>query len=190
MRLVGWVGIVVAGALLGGCARDPYVTGDGETRSGGWYIARQIDRVTDAELPSAAVFGYASNSFVTFPKASQFQITCFDGRPLVRFSFPFKIGNDRESVFGYRFDDRPGHANVEARIVKDRQIIVIEEPAALATFLSELPGSRTLYIRIRSLLAGRTSAEYVLEGSDAAINAAFANCPMPVPQAPPAKRTS
>ena len=184
---MAWGLIIVVGVSLGGCARDPYVGGDGETRSAGWFIAHQVDRVTGAELPSAAVFAYASNSYVAFPKAAQFQLTCFDGRPLVRFSFPFKIGNDRESVFGYRFDDRPGHANVESRIVKDRQIIVIEEPAALATFLSELPGSSRLYIRIRSLLAGRTSAEYALEGSEAAIKAAFADCPMP---GLPAKRTS
>lgn len=187
MRGVAWVGIIVAGVSLGGCARDPYVGAEGETRSAEWYIAHQIDRVTGAELPSAAVFGYGSNSYVDFPKVSQFQLTCFDGRPLVRFSFTFKIGNDRESVFGYRFDDRPGHTNVESRVVKDRQIIVIEEPAALATFLAELPGASRLYIRIRSLIAGRTSAEYPLEGSEAAIKAAFANCPMP---AVAAKRTS
>ncbi len=187
MRGVAWAGIIIAAMSLGGCARDPYVGGDGETRSAEWYIAHQMDRVTGEELPSAAVFGWGSNSYVDFPKASQFQLTCFDGRPLVRFAFTFKIGNDRESVFGYRFDERPGHANVEARIVKDRQIILIEEPAALAAFLSELPGSRRLYIRIRSLIAGRTSAEYPLEGSEAAIKAAFTNCPMPVL---PAKRTS
>jgi hypothetical protein len=182
-----WVGIMVAG-LLCGCARDPYVSNEDETRSGEWYIAHQYDRVTGAELPIAAVFGWGSNSYVKFfPKVSQFQLTCFDGRPLVRFSFAFKIGNDRESVFGYRFDDRPGHANVESRIVKDKQIITIEDPAALATFLSELPGSSRLYVRIRSLIAGRTSAEYVLEGSEAAIKAAFDNCPMPML---PAKRTS
>jgi hypothetical protein len=181
-----WAAIIV-GTLLGGCARDLYVTGEGETRSGEWYISQQIDPVTGAPLPSAGLFGYASNSNVDFAKISQFQLTCFDGRPLARFSFAFKIGNDRESVFGYRFDDKPGHVDVDARIIKDRQIIVIEEPAALATFLSEVPGSRRLYIRIRSLIAGRSSAEYPLEGSEAALKAAFANCPMP---AVPGKRTS
>lgn len=186
MRGVASVGIIVAG-LLGGCARDVYVSSEGETRSAEWYISQQIDRITGAPLPSAAVFGYASNSYVETPKVSNFQLTCFDGRPLARFSFAFKIGNDRESVFGYRFDDKPGHVNVEARVIKDRQIFVIEEPAALATFLSELPGSRRLYIRLRSLIAGRTSAEYPLEGSEEALKAAFANCPMP---ALPAKRTS
>jgi hypothetical protein len=186
VRAGAWVAIIV-GMQLGGCARDAYVTSEGDTRSAEWYIAQQIDRVTGAPLPSAAVFGYASNSYVDFPKVSQFQLTCYDGRPLVRFAFAFKIGNDRESVFGYRFDDKPGHTDVDARVVKDRQIFVIEEPAALATFLSELPGSRKLYIRIRSLIAGRTSAEYPLEGSEAAMKAAFANCPMPNV---PGKRTS
>ena len=186
MRARASVAIIV-GLLLGGCARDPYVTGEGETRSGEWYIAQQIDPVTGVPLPSAAVLGYASNSNVDFPKISQFLVTCFDGRPLARFAFAFKIGNDRESVFGYRFDDKPGHTDVDARIVKDRQIIVIEEPAALAVFLSELSGSRKLYVRIRSMIAGRSSAEYPLEGSEAALRAAFANCPMPTV---PGKRTS
>ncbi|WP_299815587.1 hypothetical protein [Tardiphaga sp.] len=183
---MAWIGVIFAG-LLGGCVRDPYVGAEGDTRSAEWYIAHQVDRVTGTELPSAAVHGWGSNSYVDFPKISQFQLTCFDGHPLVRFAFAFKIGNDRESVFGYRFDDRPGHAGVEARVVKGQPMLVLEEPAALATFLSELPGSRKLYIRIRSLIAGRTSAEYPLEGSEAAIKAAFANCPMP---ALPAKRTS
>lgn len=185
VRIVAFVMLCLA---LGGCARDPYVTSDGETLDGNWYIAHQVDRVTGAELPSAVVFALASNTHADYPRASQLQLTCLDGKPLVRFAFDFKIGNDRDSVLGYRFDDKPGHENVESRVLRDRQIILIEDPAALSQFMRELPGASKVYVRIRSMIAGRTAAEYDLEGSAAAIQAAFASCPMPTPPRP--KRTS
>jgi hypothetical protein len=182
------VAFVILCLVLGGCARDPYVTSDGETLSGNWYIAHQVDRVTGTELPSSAVFALASNTNVDYPRVSQLQLTCLDGKPLVRLAFDFKIGNDRDSVLGYRFDDRPDHENVESRVLRDRQIILIEEPAALSQFMGELPGASKLYVRIRSMIAGRTAAEYDLEGSAAAIQAAFARCPAPTSPGP--KRTS
>jgi hypothetical protein len=100
---------VIVCVVLGGCTRDPYVTAEGETRSGDWYIAHQIDRVTGAELPSALIYAWASNTNEQFPRVSQFQLTCLDGKPVVRFAFKFKVGNDRDSVLGYRFDDGPGY---------------------------------------------------------------------------------
>jgi hypothetical protein len=49
-----------------------------------------------------------------------------------------------------------------------------------------MSGSRTLYVRIRSLnAAGRTTAEFNLEGAAAAVQAAFADCPL---SGEPAKR--
>ena len=190
MRGVACVGGLVACLALGGCVRDPYVTPDGETRSGEWWIAHQIDRVTGAELPSATVYDYASNSNEDFAKPSSFQLTCLDGKPVVRFAFPFKVGNDRDTVLGYRFDDRPGHENVESRILLGKQQVVIEEKAALAVFMSELASAKTLYVRLRSMILGRTSAEYLLEGSGAAIEAAFSKCPMPPLPSQPQRRTS
>lgn len=198
MRGVAWVvaASVLGASVLGGCARDPYVTNDGETVTGSWRIAHQIDRVTGAELPSAAVFAYASNTNVDFARVSSFQLTCFDKQPVVRFAFDFKIGSDRNSVLGYRFDDKPGHENVESRVLFGNQMIVIEDKAALAQFLGELAGASKLYMRVRSMTAGRSAAEYPLDGSAAALQAAFANCPLPSPQTPPpaapppARRTS
>ena len=63
---------------------------------------------------------------------------------------------------------------------------VIEEKAAVAQFIDDLAGASVLYIRIRSLNAGRTTAEFRLDGSAAAVQAAFASCPVTGPQ----KRTS
>jgi hypothetical protein len=179
---------VILGAVLGGCARDPYVTHEGETRTGDWFIAHQIDRVTATELPSAIVFALASNTNVDYPRVSQMQLTCLDGKPLVRFAFDFKIGRNRDAVLGYRFDNRPGHEDVESRVLRSQQIVVIEQPEPLAEFLDELSSATIVYVRVRSLDGGRTAAEYPLDGVAQAMKAAFANCPLP--PAPTSKRTS
>lgn len=190
MRCVAWSGVVIWILALGGCVRDPFVTSDGDTRSGEWYVARQIDRVTSKEIPSATVYAYASNSYEDFPLASSAQLTCMDRKPVIRFGFSFKIGNDRDTVLGYRFDDRPGHEHVESRVLLGKQQIVIEDPNALAEFMSELPGADKLYVRMRSMIGGRTAVEYPLRGSEAAVQAAFADCPMPPPPSQPRGRTS
>lgn len=187
--------MTVAGLILSGCVRDPFlrdpfVTERDETRAGEWLIPHQIDRVTGAELPSAYVFAEASNSNVDFPRVSSLLLTCIDGAPLIRFAFDFKIGSNRNTVLGYRFDGKPGHDDVGSRVVRGNQIIVIEDRAEIATFVGELAGSKALYVRIRSINGGRTAVEYPLEGSTAAIRAAFAKCDMPQPPLPEQGRTT
>ena len=182
--------MTVAGVILGGCARDPFVTERDETYAGEWLISHQIDRITGAELPSAYVFAEASNSNVDFPRVSSLLLTCIDGAPLIRFAFDFKIGSNRNTVLGYRFDGKPGHDDVGSRVVRGNQIIVIEDRAEIATFVSELAGAKTLYVRIRSINGGRTAVEYPLEGSTAAIRAAFSKCDMPKPPLPEQGRTT
>jgi hypothetical protein len=182
--------LLVAGLSLGNCARDPLVTPIGETKSGEWYIAHQIDRVSDAELPNAAVFALASNSNYQWPRVSSVQLTCFEGKPLVRFAFDVKVGSNRNTAFAYRFDDKPGHEDVESRVVRGSQVIVIEDRAAIATFISEMTGARTLYVRIRSINGGRTAVEYPVAGSAAAMNAAFGRCAMPAPPLPERGRST
>jgi hypothetical protein len=180
------VALVLAAGLLGGCARDPYVTSIGASKTGDWWIAHQVDRVTGAELPSASVIADASNTYEMFPKPSIFQITCIDGQPAVRFGFEFKVGSDRNFALGYRFDDKPGHESVKARVVVGQMAVVIEDKPAVAQFMNDLAGSHKLYMRFRSMNGGRTAAEYPVEGSAAAIQAASAGCPSspsPAPQA-------
>lgn len=173
MRCVAFVGMAV---LLGACARDPYVTNTGEDKIGSWRVARQIDRVIASELPSATVISLGSNTYVPGVKYATLQLTCHDGRPLVRFGFDFKIGSDKNAFFGYRFDNKPGRDGVESRILLGYQVIVIEDKDAVAQFLNDLTGSSRLYMRIRSLTGGRTSAEFPVDGSDSAVKAAFAEC--------------
>ena len=108
------------------------------------------------------------------------QLSCFKSQPVVIFAFQFKIGSTRNAEFGYRFDDRPGH-QPRARFVDDYVKVIIEEPAEVAPFVNELATSRSLYVLIRSLNAGRTSAEFQLDGAPEAIKAALAGCPVGQP---------
>jgi hypothetical protein len=185
VRCVSSVGITL---LLGACnASDPYVRSAGQVPSGNWRVDRQTDRITGAPVSSAQLLtSNASHSGIDFKQPAAMQLTCFEGRPVVRISFDFKIGSDKNTILGYRFDDKPGRDNVESRVLLGYQHIVIEEKAAVAQFIDDLAGASVLYIRIRSLNAGRTTAEFRLDGSAAAVQAAFADCPVTGPQ----KRTS
>jgi hypothetical protein len=185
---VRWVAIVGIALALSACARDPYVSTTANTVSSGeWKIERQTDRVTGSAIASALLMTKnSSHSGEDFAKPAQLQLTCFERNPLVRFSFEFKIGSDKNSALGYRFDDKPGRDNVESRILLGYTVIVIEDKAMVAQFVDELVSSNMLYLRIRSLNAGRTTAEFRVAGAAAAVQAALAECPVAAPQ----KRTS
>jgi hypothetical protein len=164
-------------AALGGCqARDPLVSTAQAMPAGNWRIERQVDRVTGAPLASAFLMTRnSSNSAVPFPKPAMLQLSCFKNRPTVRLAFEFKIGSTRNSELGYRFDQKPGHETT-ARFL-DLKTVVIEDAGEVARFVTELASSSVLYVRIRSLSAGRSSAEFQLAGAPAAIEAALARCP-------------
>jgi hypothetical protein len=184
---VRWAAFVGIAFLLGACA-DPYVSTTANTVSSGeWKIERQADRVTGSAIASALLRTLnSSHSQDAFSHPAQLQLTCFERNPVVRFSFEFKIGSDKNSALGYRFDDKPGRDNVESRILIGYTVIIIEDKVAVAQFIDELVNSNTLYLRIRSLNQGRTTAEFRVAGAAAAVQAAFAECPVTQPQ----KRTS
>ncbi len=191
MRCVAFaVMAVLLGSGLGACAmRDPYVAAPATTTSGNWKIEKQNDRITGVPVPSATlIINNASNTFADYAQPASLQLTCFDGAPLVRFAFSFKVGTDPNSTLGYRFDEKPGHDNIAARFLQEYRTVVIEDRAAITTFVNELASSSTLVVRIRSLTAGRTTAEYKLDGAAAAIEAAFAGCPLTPPPPPETKR--
>lgn len=184
IALIGLVGLCALS--LGGCLRDPYVTSAGSTTSSAWRIATQPDRITGAALPSASLTAMASNTYASNPKPAIMQLTCFDGRPLVRFAFEFKIRSDVNTVLGYRFDEKPGRDSIPgARFLQQHQTVLIEERADVAQFVADMRGAKSLYARIRSITEGRSTAEFKLEGAEAALDAAFVGCP-PTPDAPAA----
>ena len=176
--------VIVLALPASGCARDPMVSTAYATPVGNWKVERQVDRITGAPLSSALLTANTgSNTAEPFAHLATMQLLCFKNEPVVRIAFDFKVGSNRNSALGYRFDEKPGH-EIEARFVQDYKTVVIEDRAEVAQFVSELSTSNVLYVRIRSLNAGRSSAEFNLEGAPAAIEAALAGCPA-TPPAPP-----
>jgi hypothetical protein len=175
---------VLPALILCACARDPFVTQAGAVRSGDWRIERQADRVTGKPISSALlVTRKGSSASALYPQVASLQLSCFVDHPVIKFSFESKVGTNLNSFLGYRFDEKPGH-EIGARFVADSSAVVIEDQAEVAQFVRELATSSVLYVRTRSLNADRTSAEFNVDGAPAAIDAAFAGCPVtePAPQ--------
>lgn len=166
--------------------RDPYVGGGLARVSGNWQIERAEDRIAGGPVSSAYVFTRrSSHTRAAYPLSASMQLTCFRKQPIVKFEFETRVGSNRTSALGYRFDDKPGH-EVEAHFLQDFRTVVIEDRAEVARFVGELTTSESVYIRIDSLNAGRTAAEFRLHGAARAIESAFADCPL----APAATRVS
>jgi hypothetical protein len=174
----------VPALLLCACARDPYVSQASAVPSGNWRIERQPDRVTGKPIGSAfLVTRVSSNANVLYTQPASLQLSCFMDQPVVKFNFQNKVGTNLNSFFGYRFDEKPGH-EIGARFLADSAAVVIEDKAEVAQFVSELATSNVLYVRTRSLNAARNTAEFKVDGAPAAIEAAFAACPV-TPSPPP-----
>jgi hypothetical protein len=172
---------LAAGSLLmmGGCARDPYVYPSIWEEHGAWEIERHLDRVTGHSIASAYVAnrnGSHTSEFFTQPVG--IQLLCFKHQPMVRFAFSTKVGSTRNAMIGYSFDEKPGR-EFEARFVAGQKNVVIEDQAEVAHFIRELAASNLLYVRIRALNFGRATAEFPVDGAPRAIEAAFADCPLP-----------
>jgi len=144
---------------------------------------RMTDRVADAPISSAGVSAMASNAAEPFPQPSFMQLSCFINSPVIGFKFPFKVDSKRNSFLGYRFDENPDH-DPNARFVASASTVIIEDDREVAEFARELATAKVLYIRIRSFNAGRTAAEFKVDGAAAAIAAAYATCTVK-PPAPP-----
>ena len=186
MRIV----LLLAALLsLSACGlRDPTVGTFNTTQAGAWQIEKQTDRITGAPLESALLTAPSSHSSEPFAKKATLQLACFNKKPLVRLSFEVKVATTHSNEFGYRFDDRPGHQITVGFLGNDR-VAVIEDGALVAQFLDELATGKMLYIRIRSLGFGRTTAEFNVEGAAAAMAATTAHCP-PVIEEPKPKRNT
>lgn len=182
------VSVIVIAVLLCGCAtRDPAVVSNDTRRAGNWQIETQIDRITGAPLESALLVAPSSHSAEPFPKKATLQLACFNKKPLVRFSFEVKVATTRSNEFGYRFDDKPGH-QIAASFLGNDTVAVIDSAADVTQFLNELADGKTLYVRIRSLGFGRTTAEFNVEGAGAAIAATTAHCPPVIEEPKPARK--
>ncbi|MGB6701682.1 hypothetical protein [Methyloceanibacter sp.] len=117
------------------------------------------------------------NSALAVTPAGYRQLGCFKGKPSVGFVYAFDVGNTKDSEFGYRFDAKPGR-QIDPRFLSNHRTIVIEEKADVERFAAELTASNVLLVQIRSLTEGQTRAEFQVGGAQAAIDAAFAGCPL------------
>lgn len=186
VRISRVVPVVLAALSLGGCLRDPYVSTATYQTSGSWKIERTHDRIANAPVSSALTTTDASNSNVAFTRPAMMQLMCFIDKPVVNFRFQFKVGTDYNSFIGYRFDEKPGH-EIGGKFIANANSVAIEDPADVSRFIADMADSKLLYIRIRSFNAGRTTAEFKVDGAPAAITAAYASCPVKVPP-PPSQR--
>jgi hypothetical protein len=183
------VACVAAAAMLGGCLTSDPPSYSTYAKAGSWRIDRQVDRITAAPVAGASVNTQSSsNTSEIGSRPALLQLTCFENKPIAKLGFSFKIGADRNTTLGYRFDDKPGRDNVESRVLFGNQVIVIEDRAAVSQFVADLAGSSALYVRVRSLNGPRTSADFKVDGADAAIQAAYADCPLS-PQPAPRRST-
>jgi hypothetical protein len=173
--------VVAASVLLCACARDPVVSTSDTVPAGNWKIDRQVDRITGMTISSAILPAPSSHSREAFPKQAVLQLLCFKSEPIVRIAFEVAVGSTKNSDLGYRFDEKPGH-EPEARFLNDFKTVVIEDTDDVRTFVDELKTSQSLYVRIRSLNAGRTAAEFKLDSAPAAVEAAYAGCPIKPPE--------
>jgi hypothetical protein len=177
-RLAGLAGAIAVGALLAACVRDPLVTATNTAAAGNWRIERETDRITGAPISSARLdTRTVSNAAIVFAPPAELQLTCFKDQPVAVFAFAFKIGSTRNAELSYRFDDKPGHM-AQVRFTEDFQRAVIEDRSEVARFAGEMATSNVLYVLIRSINRGRTSAEFRPDDAPAAIAAAFAGCPL------------
>ena len=182
--------MVIAASLLGACA-----TGDASLTSaaapaaapppspGDWKFERRADRVAGGPTTTAYLLVRSKNARNASrrPALIQFaslQLMCFKNEPIVRLHFNYRVGANRSAAVAYRFDEKPGR-DVKARFLPDFQTIVIENKTDVAAFVDELAASNTLFMRVDSLIVGSTSAEFRVQGAPAAIEAAFADCPLP-----------
>jgi hypothetical protein len=186
-RILCVISTVAVALSVSGCFRDSYVSTASIARSGNWKIDQKIDRVTGAPISSAFTTAMASNATEAFPQLATLQLSCFINSPVISFRFDSKVGSERNSFLGYRFDEKPGH-ETSARFVATANTIIIEDDAEVAEFVRELATSQVLYVRSRSFNAGRTAAEFKVDGAPAAIASAFATCP--VKQAAPSQRVA
>jgi hypothetical protein len=160
--------------VVAGCVTD------GTLQSGNWRIDQRPDLVTGT--PVGGAFTMTTRAYTSVdplvPNLASLQLTCFENKPIAKMAFRFKIGTDKNTSFGYRFDGKPGRDAVESRVLLGYQVIVIEDNAALQQFVSDLHGSNVLVVRIRSLNAGTTTAEFKVGGAEPAIEAAYKDCPL------------
>jgi hypothetical protein len=156
-------------------------------RTGTWHYDRESGRIGGVNRLGEGAEG--TKVFVRSRRASPppgeffadpagLQLTCFRQAPAVQIRFAFPVGSNTSATLAYRFDDRPAR-HPAVRFLSNRRDIVITDPDAVALFVAELRTATLLFVEVDSLTVGRATAEFAVGGAEAAIGAAYADCPLP-----------
>ncbi len=141
-----------------------------------WKVEQKPDQITGLPVATAWIRTLSTSNSKTWEnRPAVLQLMCFKGNPIVRLNFATRAGSNRNSTVGYRFDEKPGR-EVSATFMPDFRTIIIDEKPDVEQFLNELAESNRLLVRVTSLYAGRTTAQFVLTGAPDAIEAAYAPC--------------
>ncbi len=184
LTLVGWgvvraVLAVLPAFMLGACATgEVAVTSASPPPSGNWQIKRGMDRIAGHVVTTVFLVSRASTTKQMFAQPVGLQLMCFKGEPIVRFGFDFRVGANKTANFGYRFDEKPGHDAARVSFLPDFRTVIIKERPDVIKFVDELATSDVLFVRVGSLYAGLTTAEFRVTGAAAAIEMAYADCPL------------
>lgn len=179
--------VTIVASLLSACATgDSAVTTAAvpdKPDTGKWKFARRIDPISGAPATTAWLYISKFDFLAGKNYEGELQLTCFKDQPVVRLIFNLRIGSDKNAAIAYRFDDKPGR-DVKARFFARQKTIAIDDKAEIARFVDELATSKTLFLRIASLTVGGFSAKFPVNGAPAAIEAAFAGCPLSPDKSP------
>jgi hypothetical protein len=172
-----FVAVSLAACAAGGEIPADVTSATSQVSAGNWKIDRRSDRVSGAPLATASL-SLSKINFVTGKiDEGELQLLCFKSQPVIRVAFNFKVGSNRSASIAYRFDQNKAR-DAAARFLPDFRTIVIDEPAEVARFVEDIRTAEMLFVRIDSLIVGRTNIQLRVHGAPAAVEAAFADCPL------------
>lgn len=147
------------------------------TPAGDWKVDRKPDRVAGAGVSAWVASTRTISRTRVFPLPAFVHLLCFKDEPVVRLKFAERVGSNRSATLAYRVDDKPGR-EPEVRFLSDYKTIMIEDRNEVAALAKDLAGANELAVSIHSLTVGKTTAGFPVRGAPAAIDAAFAECPL------------
>ncbi|MCQ3941696.1 MAG: hypothetical protein DPW22_00580 [Alphaproteobacteria bacterium] len=174
---------VLSALLLGACATGDAVVATPPAPAekpdyGRWAVEPRTEPLTGAPIATAYIKIDRLDFITGRVNSAVLQLMCFRRAPVVRIAFNVKVGSNRSAELTYRFDDRPGRAPA-ARFLPDFRTIVIEKESDVATFIDELVRAQQMHLEIGSLIVGRTTLKLAVHSAPAAVEAAYASCPLP-----------
>jgi hypothetical protein len=164
---------VLLALSLCGCGAD----GSTGPSAGNWAIGQQIDRISGSRATRAQLSAFTVSGNRQHMGLAYISLLCFDGKPIVRLSYPFRVGANSSAIVEYRFDKNPGR-KATVRFMPDFRTIVIDDRAEVAQVAEGLATSAVLYVRVSSLHVGRAEAEFRVPGGGVATEATYAECPL------------